>query len=160
MHAVWAVKGDVKYGIVGEEGECVWGRREDRTLGVVVHGHGHCCRPVLVNCCLCCRAGRNTLTLKKSFSICQQCGCTSANANRKANVKKGDNEGEAMQEAGRGAEGMEGSQKFGRVSSYCASYYEVDCLLTLYVEGWCSQLGGIVVESKLSTDTKSADWRD
>ena len=48
----------------------------------------------------------------------------------------------------------------GGVSSYCASYYEVDCLLTLYVEGWCSQLSGIVVESKLSTDTKSADWRD
>ena len=67
--------------------------------------------------------------------------------------------------AGQGEEqkGWRGVKKLGGeggVSSYCVSYYEVDCLLTLYVEGWCSQLGGIVVESKLSTDTKSADWRD
>ena len=49
------VKGDIKHGMVGGEGKCARGRREDCALGVVVHGHGHCCERVLVDCCLRCR---------------------------------------------------------------------------------------------------------
>ena len=63
------------------------------------------------------------------------CANANANAKRKAKLKKGVNEGEATQEAVQGTEGVEGRQKVERrgMSSYCA-VYEVDWLLTLYVE--------------------------
>ena len=35
------IEDDVKHKMVGEEGEYARGRREDCTLGVIVHGH--CC---------------------------------------------------------------------------------------------------------------------
>ncbi|EJC99946.1 uncharacterized protein FOMMEDRAFT_159523 [Fomitiporia mediterranea MF3/22] len=90
--------------------------------------------------------------LKKSFSVGQQCGCVNANSNRKASVKqegqrrRGNTNGGARS----GRDGRDERQKDGRrwMSNYCAGYYEVDRLLTLYVEGRCSQLGGIIVRSE------------
>ena len=86
------VESNIKHGM-NEEVEHIQFRREGGTIGVVVHGY--CCKCVLVDHCLHCRAGRNMLILKKSVSIGQQCGHANANANGKANIKKEDNKGEA-----------------------------------------------------------------
>ncbi|EJD01803.1 uncharacterized protein FOMMEDRAFT_156930 [Fomitiporia mediterranea MF3/22] len=100
--------------------------------------------------------------LKKSFSVGQQCGCVNANANREASVKQ---EGQRRRGNANGGarSGRDERQKVGRrwMSNYCAGYYEVDRLLTLYVEGWCSQLGGIIAcDLRLSAGIAMADWRD
>ncbi|EJC97447.1 uncharacterized protein FOMMEDRAFT_163299 [Fomitiporia mediterranea MF3/22] len=92
--------------------------------------------------------------LKKSFSIGQQRGCANANAKRKASVNRGGQRRRGNASSGarseeRGAGGMEGRQEVGRrgMSNYCASYYEVDWLLTLYNEGQCS--GGALFGCKM-----------
>ncbi|EJC99661.1 uncharacterized protein FOMMEDRAFT_160087 [Fomitiporia mediterranea MF3/22] len=96
--------------------------------------------------------------LKKSFGIGQQCGCANANAKRKASVKKEDNEGGATQDAEQGAGGMEGRQTSWeeRDEQHCAGYYGVDWLLTLYVEGRCSQVGGIIAGSEAQHGHRSS----
>ena len=74
--------------------------------------------------------------LKKSFGIGQQCGCTNANVKRKANKEKEDYKvGRRSNARGGEAEEMEEAKKVGReMGKCCAGYYEVDLLLTLYIE--------------------------
>ncbi|EJC97635.1 uncharacterized protein FOMMEDRAFT_162658 [Fomitiporia mediterranea MF3/22] len=147
---------DVKHRMVGGEGEYARGRREDCALGVIRHGH---CRERARMCSsiVACAAEQEEEReymelLKNSFGIGQQCGSANANAKRKASIKQEGQRrrGNASGGARSGRDGRDERQKVGRrwMSNYCAGYCEVDWLLTLYVEGQCSQLSGIIARSE------------
>ena len=81
--------------------------------------------------------------LKGLLDIGQQCGCINVNVKRKANKEKENCKVRRRSNTrGREVEGIKKLSK-GRMSNCCVGYYEVDLLLTLYVEtgrGQYSQL--------------------